>query len=612
MRLRSFVPVVLMLMLLAALAGPAAAQNYRFRVPKVRVVLTVKKDASVVVEYEMEFENEPGAHPIDVVDVGMPKKNYKVLGARINGQAVQRWGPSKYIAIGPEVHLGPHAIQPGQRGTFEFKAQVRDMVYEDTTDEKLASLQFSPTWFGSEYVVGQTNLLLVVKFPEGVSPEDVVWHDDDKPFMQKGILDPGGEPFVSWQDTYRFTGPNKFGCSFPRDVMDNVVEMSMWKLLAEWWLASRNVQIVSGFLYLTAFSVFFMLITRGTGWVLLLILDAGIIFVFVTHPILHLWAWLFIPAWAAIWYFGFHRRKKKYFPAIASVEGGQIRRGLTAPEAAVLLEMPLDRVLSMVIFGMLRKEIVTIVNEDPFTVKAEGEQDAKSENIIRLNGDRAVKIQLYEILFWKRLKERERPVGKINFDKEIKGLITLVRSKVTGFDIERTKEYYERIVRRAWIKVQKEVDVERKNDLADRHFGWLYMADDAPRRWDHEYRRGWGYHPRWWVIGGRGSGRMHATGGGDFKAPAPAPGTGPSFKDVASSFTGRMEKAASGCVSAVDGFEGRTGLHGAGIDLSGVDRMTMDTLESLAESGGRGGGGFGGGCACAGCACACACAGGGR
>jgi hypothetical protein len=53
------------------------------------------------------------------------------------------------------------------------------------------------------------------------------------------------------------------------------------------------------------------------------------------------------------------------------------------------------------------------------------------------------------------------------------------------------------------------------------------------------------------------------------------------------------------------------------VDLSGVDRVTGDVFEALAESSGSGGSGGSGGssgcaCACAGCACACACAGGGR
>jgi len=608
MRTRSAVIAVAASLIVAAFfASSAAAQNYRFSVPKLRVALTVREDASVLIEYRFEFENARGAHPIDVVDVGMPKKGYTVIGARVDGKPLRNWRRSRYIEIGPEVHLGRHAIPAGRSGVFEVKARVPDMVYSDTTDDALASLRFTPTWFGKQYVMGKTNLLLVVKFPDGVDPNGVVWHDDRKPFFQKGILDPDGVPFVSWKDTYSLTGPNMFGCSFPRAVMDRVVKTNAWMLLVQWWEASPNVQLGSGILWIVLFMVFFLMMTRGTGWALALILAGIMAVLFYMHPLLHLCAWPAMPLWVALWYLGFHRRKRSYLPAMATVEGGQIRRGLAPPEAAVLTEQPLDRVLSMVIFGMLRKGVASIVAEDPFTVQAEGEQAGDAPNLIKLGGGRQVTIHLYEVLFWERLRGAQQPVSQINFDKELRALITLVRSKMTGFDVDRTREYYRRIVERAWRQVSAAVNVERKNDLADRHFGWLQMAGDSGERWTREYDRGWHYTPRWWYGG---AGRPAPTGPVAPAAPSPPSGA-PSFKDVAASFAGRIENAGAACVSAVDGFHQRTGIGAGGIDLSAVDRFTLETLESLGKSGGRGGGGFGG-CACAGCACACACAGGGR
>ena len=62
------------------------------------------------------------------------------------------------------------------------------------------------------------------------------------------------------------------------------------------------------------------------------------------------------------------RRKTHYMPPIAQVEGGGIKRGLTAPEAAVLLELPVAKVLSLVIFGMLKKGILRQVQADPLLV----------------------------------------------------------------------------------------------------------------------------------------------------------------------------------------------------------------------------------------------------
>ena len=599
-----FVISVMLLALSGALSLPAWAQNYRFSVPNVRVVVTVEKDAAVLIEYRIEFKNARGAHPIDVVDVGMPKHDYQILIAQIDGKPLHQWKPSEYIPIGPEVPLSSHAIPPGGTGVFEVRARIPNMVYSDTTDDAMASLRFTPTWFGSRYVQGETDLLLVVKFPKGVNPDDVVWHDDNKPFFQKGIMDPDEVAFVSWKDHYRFTKENMFGCSFPASAMDRVVKTTAWKLFLEWWKHSLAVRLWSAVIYLALFSLFFLLMTRATGWVLLAILDVILFFFALLDPITHLWAWLFMPAWAAVWYFGFHRRRKSYLPAMASIEGGRIHRGLTAPEAAVLLEKPLERVLAMILFEMIQKRVLWISRDDPFTVEATGTQEAKS--VILLSDSTRVKLNLYEIVFWERIRDTVLPVAKIKFDKELKALITLVRGKMSGFDIEKTRDYYRDVVGQAWRAVKDEEPLEQKTDRADRLFGWLAMDDDYYQYLWHD--RDWYYHPRWWSD--------RPTGPAEPVAPldkAVYSEKGPSFKDVASSFAGRIEKASAACADAIDGFSARTGEVGKGIDLSGFDRWTIDTLSEMASSGG-GGGCAGGGCACAcaGCACACACAGGGR
>jgi hypothetical protein len=91
-----------------------------------------------------------------------------------------------------------------------------------------------------------------------------------------------------------------------------------------------------------------------------------------------------------------------------------------------------------------------------------------------------------------------------------------------------------------------------------------------------------------------------------------------SFGDVGASFAGWAENTMGGMAAAIlPGSLQMPKASGGVVDLSGVDRVTGDVFEALAEaSKSSGGGGSSGGsscaCACAGCACACACAGGGR
>ena len=53
---------------------------------------------------------------------------------------------------------------------------------------------------------------------------------------------------------------------------------------------------------------------------------------------------------------GSQRRKLQYLPPRIAIEGHGIKRGLTAVEAAILLGEPLDKVMTMILFGSDQEE----------------------------------------------------------------------------------------------------------------------------------------------------------------------------------------------------------------------------------------------------------------
>jgi len=582
-RRQGMIAAVLAMLCLAGASAPAAnAQSYRFRVPEVEVVLTVQPDASILIDYEFTFENESGAHAIDIVDVGMPTENYTVLSASISGKPLHTWKPSTEIRIGPEVHLGALAIRPGDRGVFRCSARVTDMVFEDRKDAERASLRFTPTWFGDRYVTGETDLLLVVKFPPGVHPDNVVWHSDEHKFFQKGILDPEGVPFVSWSERYRFTGPRMFGCSFPREVMDRALESNLWTEFLVWWVNNRKAQMISATVFLILFGTFFLLITRGTGITLLVI--GGVIFfvIIVKSPLLHLGLWPVVPLLAAIWYWFIHGRRPRYMPALACVESGRICRTLTAPEAAVLLEVPLHRVLSMVVTDLLDKGVIRIADTDPPRAEPVGTRSVA--NVVELPDGSRVALEPYEVGFLAVLSEPPEDVRRKDFNAPLERLIGLVRYKMAGFDAEATREYHRNVTERAWEKVEMLQNPRSKDELAKRHLNRLRMAEDYDERMEEQRAHGWFYRPHWHYYS---HGRDRNWVGDVDRWTAPA-----------------AEHAAEAIVRPA-----------RGLDFSELDRFTVDTLGEIARAAAKGGSGCAGGgcaCACAGCACACACAGGGR
>ncbi len=608
------------LILLALIASPASAQSYSFSVDKMWMNVFVQPDASVRILYEIVFTNSTFGRTIDIVDIGMPTENYDIgnMTASLDGVVVTDIRPSEFVDPGVEIHLGGQSIPPGETGKLRFEFTIPDLVFQDVTNRELASLQITPTWFGDQFVQGTTDLQIAIHLPEGVSPDEVLYQDENTPFTTKAIF--RDRVVVAWefQDT-RLTGPHLVGVSFPARVMQRVVEISLFELAVRWFEASKNLRVISGIIFVVLFSFLFLRFTGGTGVTLWLILTAGVVWLLVTNPTFHMLA--FFPLIGlVIWNeSSLRKRKKKYLPPIAQVEGGGIKRGLTAPEAAALLEMPLNKVLTLIIFGLLKKGVLVQVKDNPLTVEVAPEFRAKELSSLKERFERRRKaaqekgivLHKYEQRFLDAIEARPgRPVHKIDFSDAMKMFLRIVAQRMKGFDLSDTQDYYRRVVSRAWKQAQRIGEIPKREKFLDRYMEWVLMHEQYPTVFTS---RRYTYMPVWirpMSTGGHTFGRVAPSGGGGGRSSSGVPA--PGFSDVAAGFAGWTENTMGRMAEAIlPGKIQATGKSGV-LDLSGFDKATGDFFEALAKSSGSGGGGGGCACACAGCACACACAGGGR
>lgn len=127
----------------------AAAQSYAFEVPRQEVDLYVNPDGTITLYYEIEFRNQPGASPIDVVDIGLPNENYRLsdIKAEIDGFPLADIEPSPFVQPGIAITLGNHAISPGSTGTLKVTiANIEGAIGKSTLElsEPYASIVFSP------------------------------------------------------------------------------------------------------------------------------------------------------------------------------------------------------------------------------------------------------------------------------------------------------------------------------------------------------------------------------------------------------------------------------------------------------------------------------------
>ncbi len=548
------------------------AQSYRFGVPELKMQVYVQPDGSTRIVYDITFENY--GHAIDVVDIGLPHDDYDIqtMSASVDGQPLTDIRKSSYIDTGVEVHLDTYAIPINQQGTLHFECVMPDMVYADTTNKEKASLQITPTWFDASAVRGNSNIEIRVILPEGVLADEVFYQN--MPFSDK--FEENGRVVALWEYVNaRATEAHQVGVSFPKR-STTVVEITFWDLLGKWLVGA--IAVVLGFLTTCVPVIMPFAIMGGTVW----------FFVQMAKP-----------------------PKPNYLPPIAQVEGGGIKRGLTAPEAAVVLELPLNKVFTFVIFGMLEKGLIRQTDDNPMTVEVVEEfrgNTAEQDDVVaqrKLRREAAqqkgVVIHKYEDPFLDLIEANpDKPLNKLEVVQPMEALVKDTAEKLQGFDLSDTQDYYRRVVARAMEQAAAIGELEMREQYLDKHLPWVML--------DKEYRSvlmvgNHHYWPRWARTIHAGGGVAKGVSAASAAPKAPAVSTAksrisPTFGDVSASFAGWAETTMGGIAGAIM-----------------PSSLKKPAPVSRSSSGYRSSGGSyhrSCACACAGCACACACAGGGR
>ncbi|MBN1881450.1 MAG: hypothetical protein JW885_04685 [Deltaproteobacteria bacterium] len=535
--------------LMPGAATTARAQDYAFTVPQNYSDVYINTDGSVTIRYQLTFYCEPGAHAIDIVDIGLPNENYVISTARAwtdTGEITSIY-PSEYIDIGVEVHLGSAAIYPGQTGTLYFEIQNDKMVwYDDDQPDTHASVEFSPTWYGSAFTSGVTDLSVSIHFPEGVGPDETIYHYRE---FDNWYYDDQGRIAFNWRDTE--AKPSKqymFGVSFPLEYVGVVYEPYHEPILVAF------LKVIGSFVA----AVFFLIVNPFTLFLFFMI---GLPIISVIQS---------------------KRRKLKYFPPSAAVEGVGIKRGLTAPEAAMVLEQPLNKVITMMLFGLMKKGYV----------RTEGNGTPK---IFEIKNIEKPDLRDYEKEFLACLKED----GTLDTAKLKKAMIAMIKAtnkKIKGFSRRETKDYYANIVDLAWRHVTSAKTPELLGEEWSDKLEWILMDKKYGERMEETFTGRDIIIPRWYdTYWGSHSSTPRS-------AASRAGGSGlpkVSGADLANNFITGVESFSGKLVSNVETF---------------VSSVTETTNPAPKSSGGgyRGGGGGGCACACACAGCACACAGGGR
>ncbi len=541
--------LLLSALVVLSLCLPVAAQDYSFKVNDLKATLTVQPDSMVALHYAITFTPEAGSHPVDIVDIGMPNDRYDLgtATASISGMELSDIRNSEYVKPGIEVHLGGGTIFPGRTATLEFSILFSQMVYPDSEDRRFASVQFKTTWYDSKYVSGHSERIEVqFNLPPGSKPGEVRFHGfGGSGYKPSEMLLEGDHVVYRWLwFDQPATVPYAAGASFPRSLVASVYTPPKRSILKA---------------LLTAFFAFFAFIfTLSPVWIIALI-----IFIAVRSS---------------------RKRMKQYLPPKVGIESGGIKRGLTAPEAALLQELPLPQVLLLVIFGLLKKEKLAIkeVTAKDFRFHAQERE--------------GLELQEYESAFIAAIDEENR-LNKTSLRKLFTDMISALQKKMAGFSRRETNAYYQSIMNKAWEQVKNCPRENLPEELAQ-SLEWLALDPEYENKLE-PYTRDTVFLPGstdYWYR--RFPQRTSGTGGDT------VPG-----KDFGRTVAG----SAASLVSSLQAFSGAL-LGDSAAFTSAVTKVTNPPpVQHYSSSSGHSSGGHSScACACACAGCACACAGGGR
>lgn len=534
------------------------AQEYYFQIQKMDVNVFWNEDGTQSIDYLFFFLNDPAGHPIEFVDVGIPNSNFNVnnIRAEADGNPLSFISEDEFLGEGSNgvaIGLGSNTIPPGESGSVHvFIGEVRNVLYRDSEDQEYVSAVFSPVYYpDSSY--GNTDLTVTFHLPPGVQPDEPRWHasPDGFPSEPEAGIDDQGLIFYRWHNPNANSYTRyEFGASFPETYVPETTVVSSNPL---GFLSTINLGGILPCICMSAF----VLIILGS------VLTS-------------------------------RNRKLQYLPPKIAIEGHGIKRGLTAVEAAILLEQPLEKILTMIMFSVIKKNAAKVVKQDPLELEI---SDPVPEGLHQ-----------YEIDFLDAFQKSGSGRRKALQDT-IVDLVKGISKKMKGFSRKETIAYYRDIIDRAWSEVEAADTPEVKSEAFDKVMEWTMLDKDYDDRTREIFRHGPVIIPIWW-------GRYDPTYSGPsapktVSAPSQrgAPSPGPSMPQLpgsafAASVVGGVQNFASDVVGNITDFTSRV--------TQQTNPVPKSSSKSWSSSRSSGGSGCVCACACACAGCACACAGGGR
>lgn len=421
----------------------AGAQDITYSVSQEWTKVWINTDSSVNILYNITFTYLSGT-PQGLFDVGMPKEGFQInYVENLSGSSLQYQDISagSYYAI--EVSL-KKPIVLNQNITFIVYATVPGMIYSDSTNPGYDGLQFFPSTFVS--ASGSiTDLRVEIVLPPGVQTSEVKY--------------PTGLPFDN-------VSPD-----------ENNRTAVYWNRTA--WPPSQTFN--SG----VSFPEQYVTLPPGPSGTLYVVVAIIVVFLFVLIYVVAVKRGHTLAGFA----------KAAYENPRISIEALGANRSLTAVEAGLVMGLKPVRVLTMMLYGLLLKHMVAVVETDPLI---------KLKKLEKPEGESASSPRYYESDYLKAIQP-DGTLDETALARTYQGLVDAVNQKLRGYSREDTMNYYKSIVDKAWTQVEQAGTPELKGDALDKNLDWLLADEKFGDRFTKAFPPTMIIYPNpawWWYWGG--------------------------------------------------------------------------------------------------------------
>jgi len=170
---------------------------------------------------------------------------------------------------------------------------------------------------------------------------------------------------------------------------------------------------------------------------------------------------------------------------VLSIESLGVRRGLTAVEAAVLLDLPPPKIVTLMLYGLMKKQAVWVIEPRP-TLK------------LKVTEPLPEPPHYYEEEFIKAIESD----GRLNERRLAEAIMVLrsgVQRKMAGYCRKDTVDYYRNTLNKAWEEVRSAQTAELMSNAYDERLLWLLLDENFQEKTEELFRdTSFLPNPSWW------------------------------------------------------------------------------------------------------------------